>query len=100
MTREAVINAMAKSVKECLTRDGVGWKIDIRQSDIRAALLAAEACGWQLVPRCPDKHMIRAACKAMSPGRRPTPGRVSVARKHAIRWTAMIAASKQATGEE
>ena len=58
-----------------------------------AGLRAAEQMGWKLVPRCPDKRMIRAACKAMSPGRRPTPKRVSVARKHAIRWTAMLDAS-------
>lgn len=43
--------------------------------------------------RKPDKHMIHAAAKAMSPGRRPTPERVSVAEKHAIRYRAMIDAA-------
>lgn len=58
-----------------------------------AGLRVAEQMGWKLVPRCPDKRMVRAACKAMSPGKRPTPDRVSNARKHAIRWNAMMDAA-------
>jgi hypothetical protein len=40
--------------------------------------------------REPSRRMLRAACKAMSPGRRPTPERVSVREKHGIRYRAMI----------
>lgn len=40
--------------------------------------------------REPTKAMLHAAAKAMSPDRRPTQKRVSVAAKHAIRYRAMI----------
>lgn len=40
--------------------------------------------------REPDKAMLHAAAKAMSPGRRPAPDYVPVADKHAIRYRAMI----------
>jgi hypothetical protein len=43
--------------------------------------------------RAPDKHMLRAAAKAMSPKHRPTQKYVSNARKHAIRYVAMIEAA-------
>lgn len=43
--------------------------------------------------REPTPYMIRAACKALSPGRRPTPERVSVREKHVIRWKMMIDAA-------
>lgn len=40
--------------------------------------------------REPDNAMLHEAAKALSPGRRPTPERVSVKQKHAIRYRAMI----------
>lgn len=40
--------------------------------------------------RDPSGAMIRSMCRAMSPGRRPTPERVSVSEKHTIRWQAVI----------
>lgn len=40
--------------------------------------------------REPDNDMLHAMAKAMSPGRRPTPERVSVKQKHKIRYTAAI----------
>jgi hypothetical protein len=43
-----------------------------------------------LVPRKPTKKMLRAACSAMSPGKRPTSKRVSVKAKHGIRYRAMV----------
>lgn len=41
----------------------------------------------------PSSQMLHAAAKAMSPGRRPTPERVSVQQKHRIRYRAMIMAA-------
>lgn len=38
----------------------------------------------------PSNKMLHEAAKAMSPGRRPTPDRVSVTEKHKIRYQAMI----------
>jgi len=43
--------------------------------------------------RSPNKRMLKAAAKAMSPAKRPTQKRVSVARKHAIRYVSMIDAA-------
>lgn len=48
-----------------------------------------------VVPREASSPMLKAAAKAMSPAHRPTPERVSVRRKHAIRWAAMVAAAVQ-----
>lgn len=41
----------------------------------------------------PTPRMCKAACAAMSPGKRPTPNRVSHKAKHAIRYRAMIQAA-------
>lgn len=41
----------------------------------------------------PTSKMCKAACAAMSPGKRPTPNRVSHKAKHAIRYRAMIQAA-------
>ena len=46
-----------------------------------------------VVPRDPSPAMIRAACRAMSPARRPTEQWVSVREKHTIRYRAMIDAA-------
>lgn len=43
--------------------------------------------------RKPSTAMLRAACGAMSPGKRPTQKRVSVRAKHGIRYMAMIDAA-------
>lgn len=51
------------------------------ESIVRAVLLEL---------RDPSGAMIRSMCRAMSPGRRPTPKRVSVSEKHTIRWQAAI----------
>lgn len=40
--------------------------------------------------RKPDNAMLKTACAAMSPGKRPTKARVSVKAKHGIRYRAMI----------
>lgn len=86
MTRDEVI---AKMGQELFCQ---GY--DVTYGDqVRALLAHAEKFGYVLIPRCPNKQMVRAACAAMSPGKRPTPERVSVARKHAIRWNAMINAA-------
>lgn len=52
----------------------------------------AETQKMILVPKTPTKGMIHAAAKALSPGRRPTQDWVSVNKKHAIRYSAMIEA--------
>ena len=43
--------------------------------------------------REPNNHMLHACAKSMSPERRPTMARVSVKRKHRIRYQAMIDAA-------
>lgn len=43
--------------------------------------------------RKPTTAMLNAACAAMSPGKRPTPQRVSAKAKHGIRYCAMINAA-------
>lgn len=50
--------------------------------------------------REPDNAMLHAAAKAMSPGRRPTPDRVSCKQKHTIRYQAMIVAALQSDNQE
>lgn len=54
------------------------------ESSARAAIEAMAA---------PTSGMCKAACAAMSPGKRPTPNRVSHKAKHAIRYRAMIQAA-------
>lgn len=49
--------------------------------------------GFVIVPRDPTNAMLKAACASMSPGKRPTPDRVSVKQKHRIRYGAMIDAA-------
>ena len=48
--------------------------------------------GFVIVPIEPTRPMLKAACSAMSPGKRPTPDYVSVKEKHKIRYRAMIEA--------
>ena len=47
---------------------------------------------WQLVPVEPTGAMLKAACKAMSPGNKPDEW-VSNKEKHSIRYKAMLAAA-------
>jgi hypothetical protein len=55
-------------------------------------IAAVEAAGTHVVvPVEPTNEMLHEAAKALSPGRRPTPERVSVKQKHAIRYAAMLA---------
>ena len=63
------------------------WNID----DFLRNLCAA---GLAVVPRKATGEMLHAIAKSMSPGRRPTQARVSVAKKHAIRYAAAIAAGE------
>ena len=56
--------------------------------------------GMVLVPKEPTRAMLKAASKAMSQGRRPTPERVSVKEKHKIRYRAMIAAYEEESNVE
>ena len=52
-----------------------------------------EEAGWRLVPTRPTRHMVKASCAAMSPGKRKTERWVSVRQKHAWRLTAAIEAA-------
>ena len=45
-----------------------------------------------IIPKEPTGAMLRAACAAMSPGKRPTQDWVPVKEKHKIRYRAMIGA--------
>lgn len=54
---------------------------------LREARVAVEAM------REPNKKMLKAACRALSPGRRPVPERVSSKVKYEIRWKAMVDAA-------
>jgi hypothetical protein len=47
-----------------------------------------------VVPREPTAKMLQAAAKSMSPDHRPTQEWVSVRKKHAIRYAAMIKAGE------
>lgn len=62
------------------------------------ALIQLAFEGYAVVPVEPTQAMIKAAAKSMSPGRRPTPERVSVKQKHAIRFRAMISAALSEEG--
>jgi hypothetical protein len=70
-----------------------GWRERAREA-ARAARAVLADSGFVIVPREPTAEMIAAACKSMSPGRRPTPDRVSVREKHSIRWRAMVEAAE------
>lgn len=52
-----------------------------------------------LVPRKPTKAMLRAAEKAMSPGKRPTQDWMTNRQKHAYRYEMMIKAYLEETNE-
>lgn len=74
---------------------------------VSAAILARVPVGYGMTPSeaseyaraaieamaAPTSKMCKAACAAMSPGKRPTPNRVSHKAKHAIRYRAMIQAA-------
>jgi len=46
-----------------------------------------------IIPKEPTRDMLKAACAAMSPHKRPTSDWVSVKEKHKIRYHAMVKAS-------
>lgn len=60
------------------------WAFERQRKAREAAIAAVKAM------RKPSRLMLDAASKSMSPGRRPTPERVSVRAKHGIRYRAMI----------
>jgi hypothetical protein len=59
--------------------DCVAWRDHVE--DARVVIAAM---------REPDRDVMKAMCKAMSPEHRPTPERVSSGEKHKIRWRAAI----------
>ena len=63
---------------------------DHQECDARYRAYIPEARAAIEAMREPDAKMLNAACAAMSPGKRPTPKRVSVKAKHGIRYRAMI----------
>ena len=100
---ERVARAMyAEYVREVIAWAGI-WKTDEDKSAATQRLLSPgkyyddqiksrlpQARAAVEAMREPDIKMLNAACSAMSPGKRPTPDRVSVKSKHAIRYRAMI----------
>ena len=88
---------MGKASLEAFCNDG--WNMantDGRKQAIaeaEAAIKALTDAGYAIVPKEPTNSMLNAAGGAMSPGKRPTQRRVSVKKKHAIRYRAMIAAA-------
>lgn len=65
---------------------------DVLQAEVGLDRLAATALARRTVAaiREPDRFIIKAMCKAMSPEHRPTAAYVGVADKHRIRWRAAI----------
>lgn len=57
------------------------------------ASVVAKAVEILKIIRQPTPKMLRAAGKALSPDRRPTPKRISVKAKHGLRYRAMIDAA-------
>ena len=97
---EAVIRAL---------RDTMGFEFIVKhpqavENAARNAITAyrehLKAEGLVVVPRDPTNKMLDAAAKAMSPERRPTQRRISVKRKHAHRYRAMIQAAEKTDAEE
>lgn len=77
---------MVDTITEAMKRATPYWEVvGHTEAELRTISLAVlEAI------RKPTTHMCNAACKSMSPARRPTPARISNKAKHAVRYTAMI----------
>lgn len=91
-----------KTMAERIARviDRMAWQImDENKADgpiharIEQSKLLAHAAIEEM--RSPTPKMLRAACAAMSPGKRPTRKRVSEKAKHGIRYRAMIDAAAE-----
>jgi hypothetical protein len=66
------------------------WLEAPKEEQVRLAATALEVIREM---RKPTVQMTKAACAAMSPGKRPTSARVGNKAKHAIRYQAMIDAA-------
>lgn len=89
---ERVAKAMSVADSDCdlwdaISEDGDGCGYLGKNEYRLMARAAIEAM------REPTGKMVKAACGAMSPAKRPTPDRVSSAQKHRIRYQAMIDAA-------
>jgi hypothetical protein len=79
MTGDEMVKRVAAAIQRHQTEFGPDY-----EGMARAAIEAL---------RQPNRKMLRAAAKAMSPGRRPTQARVGCMAKHGIRYRAMIDAA-------
>lgn len=84
-------DTMVKRVARAIWRQ----EVDSRQHDEPFVFSWYEAAARAAIEamRIPDAKMLKAACAAMSPGKRPTPKRVTERAKHGIRYRAMIDAA-------
>lgn len=73
---------------------GVGPKWEDLPEGCRNDWMVAACAGLDTL-MTPSPLMLHECKKSMSPGRRPTPERVSVTKKHTIRWQAMVRAAKE-----
>lgn len=83
----SMVNIVAKKIHEKLCQQDIDGYLAANFDLHEVARSAIEAMA------APNSKMCKAAAKAMSPDRRPTPNRVSVKAKHAIRYRAMITAA-------
>lgn len=84
---------MVEKVARAIRERELGKGCPVWEEDYAVARAAIEAM------REPDKVMLRAAAKSMSPEKRPTAKWVSCQKKHEIRFTAMIDAALKGEAE-
>ncbi len=85
-----MVEKVAQAITDAFTNGNVQFE-DVEEHHRRPYLEAARAAIEAMSD--PSPKMCNAACAAMSPGKRPTPNRVSHKAKHAIRYRAMIQAA-------
>lgn len=92
---EVVAKAMYRADASFSDAEGMGFRASWDADSPRHAYYLNMARAAIEAMRRPDTKMLRAACAAMSPGKRPTQRRVSERAKHGIRYRAMIDAALQ-----
>lgn len=95
MGRESMIDIAARALagESCyaLANGAPGHIKEMAQSEMETCRQRARTVMEAI--RKPNNAMLKAACAAMSPGKRPTQKRVSCKAKHGIRYRAMIDAA-------
>jgi hypothetical protein len=85
------INAPSLVYRACL-RAGVPVDQDAAEDLAFELLRLLHQERLAIIPATPTRAMIKASCKALSPGKRPTQKWVSNAKKHSLRLTQAIEA--------